>query len=134
VKRAEQLTREELQSIVNAVQDLLFLDLVDDRDVYTVNKALDLADTVHAIGALYERHGLVPGVGSEPAEHGKEGLFVVFSLATHDLAHGHALSYEEAADIADRLSDSYLVKVWDGEKSEEDGAAFPETDRNEIDT
>ena len=118
MKRAEQLTREQLETIVNAIQDRLFLDLVNDRDTYTVNKDLDLADTIHAIGSVYERHGLVPGAANEPVEDNREGLYVVFSPDLHDLAYGHALPYEEAVEVAERLSDGCIVKVWDGEEPE----------------
>jgi hypothetical protein len=114
MKRAEQLTREQLETIVNAIQDRLFLDLVNDRDTYTVNKDLDLADAIQAIRSVYERHGLVPGAADEPVEDDRRGLYVVFSLAVHDLGYGHALPYEEAVDVADRLGDACIVKVWEG--------------------
>jgi hypothetical protein len=118
MKRAEQLTREQLETIVNAVQDRLFLDIVDDQDTYTINKDLDFADTVHAIGSVYERHGLVPGAADELIEDNRTGLYVVFSLAVHDLGYGHALSYEEAVEVAERLNDACIVKVWGGEDEE----------------
>lgn len=105
----------------------LFLDLVNDRDTYTASKDLDLADTIQAIRSVYERHGLVPGAADEPIEDNRAGLYVVFSLAVHDLGFGHALPYEEAVKVAERLNDACIVKVWDGEDPEyDDGAADPE--------
>jgi len=114
MKRAEQLTREQLEAIVNAIQDRLFLDLVNHRDTYTTNKDLDLDDTMQAIRSVYERHGLVPGAADGPVEDDRTGLYVVFSLAVHDLGYGHALPYEDAVDVAERLNDACIVKVWDG--------------------
>ena len=118
MKRAEQLTREQLETIVNAIQDRVFLDLVKGRDTYTANKDLDLAETIQAIRSVYDHHGLVPGVANEPVENTREGLYVVFSLDLHDLGYGHALPYEEAVEVAERLNDACIVKVWDGEEPE----------------
>jgi hypothetical protein len=123
MKRAEQLTREQLEAIVNAVQDRLFPDLVNDRDTYKASKELDLADTVWAIRSVYDHHGLVPGAADEPIGDNKAGLYVVFSLAVHDLGYGHALPYEEAVEVAERLNDACIVKVWDGEDPEHDDEA-----------
>jgi hypothetical protein len=124
MKRAEQLTREQLEAIVNAVQDRLFMDLENGRDTYTANKDLDLAETIQAIRSVYDHHGLGPSAVDEPVEDNRTGLYVVFSLAVHDLGYGHALPYEEAVEVAERLNDACIVKVWGGEDLEhDDGAA-----------
>jgi hypothetical protein len=131
MKRAEQLTRQQLEIIVDTIRYRLFLDIVDHRDAYTANKDLDLDEAIEAIRSLYERHGLAPGAAEEPVENDRSGVYVVFSPAVHDLGYGHGLPYDEAVAVADRLGNACIIKVWGGEDPEQDEADFPEGTDNE---
>jgi hypothetical protein len=64
MKRAEQLTTEELRAIVNDLQELLYLDIVSDEtgdtDAWNPNKEWDCCDICAGLSALAREHELVP--------------------------------------------------------------------------
>ncbi len=54
------LTHVELATIVSDIQNRLYLDIVEDKDVYDPEKVWNVGDIAMDIGDLFSRHGLAP--------------------------------------------------------------------------
>lgn len=60
MQNPKNLTQEELVIIVTTIQDLMYLDLVDNEDTYNPQKELNTSDLSMHIGELFAKYDLTP--------------------------------------------------------------------------
>jgi hypothetical protein len=67
MKAAKNLSHEALVEIAETVQGLLYLDIVNDREVFNPEKEWSGADVCEALAGLCTKHKLAPSfLGEEP--------------------------------------------------------------------
>jgi hypothetical protein len=116
MKRASDLTREELETIVDTVQQHLHLDMSDGNSpVWTPDKEWDGSDVCEGIALLLDRNGLAPAqdepfspLSTEPVA----SCFVLYDSQAGELLGGRIYaSYESAAAHAGMLGGVDVLTV-----------------------
>jgi hypothetical protein len=128
MKRASDLTREQLETIVDTVQQHLHLDMSDGNSpVWTPDKEWDGSDACEGMALLLERYGLTPAhdepflpLSTEPVAR----CFVLYDSQAGELLGGHIYaSYESAAAHAGKLGGVDVLAVDISGTSPREGSA-----------
>jgi hypothetical protein len=128
------LAREELAAIVSAVQDRLYLDLIDHKEVYSPDKEWEAAEITSVIVSLLGRHRLTPSrLGDEP-EPAVEAMprarqYVLYDFDTDELASTTVYrDRSEAVEDAAQFNNVIVVAiVLDGKTSTATGPSGPDS-------
>jgi hypothetical protein len=128
MRNPAELSHVELTRIVSAIQDLLFLDLVDDREVYNPGKDWQSCyDVCSGITSILHPFGLVPGdLGDDRDAPMPPKSRVIVSIADNAV---HLLEAPEGMEVIvrDYDVDSCDDATWDEPlKVDEDGDQYQE--------
>jgi hypothetical protein len=116
MRTADQLGRDELLRIVQATQELLYLDLDESGTrFWNPDKPWDGADVCQDLSAVLEESGNVPSISTpwqEPDARAARPRYVLYDFGAGNLATTSVYGdYPQAADAADRLDNVMVVSL-----------------------